>query len=64
MNIANRILDELYFITTTMVDWVGILTRSKYKYIILDSLVYCQQKKGVRGSASGGNGAGNESSFG
>ncbi|MCF2736980.1 hypothetical protein [Bacteroides caecigallinarum] len=64
MNTTNRILDELYFITTTMVDWVGILTRSKYKYIILDSLTYCQQKRGVRGSASDSSGAVNEGSFG
>lgn len=48
MNIANRVLDELYFITTTVVDWVDIFTRPKYKHIILESLAYCQQQKGLK----------------
>jgi putative transposase len=43
MNTANRVLDELYFITTTVVDWVDIFTRPKCKHIILDSLACCQQ---------------------
>nr|DAJ11906.1 MAG TPA: hypothetical protein [Caudoviricetes sp.] len=43
MNTANRVLDELYFITTMVVDWVDIFTRPKYKHIILESLAYCQQ---------------------
>lgn len=34
---------QIYFITTTVVDWVDIYTRSKYKYTVLDSLAYCQQ---------------------
>lgn len=36
MNTANRVLDELYFITTTVVDWVDIFVRPKYKHIILE----------------------------
>lgn len=48
MNTANRVLDELYFITTTVVDWVDIFTRPKCKRIILESLAYCQQQKGLR----------------
>lgn len=48
MNIANRVLDELYFITTTVVDWVDIFTHPKYKHILLDSLTYCQQQKGLK----------------
>lgn len=48
MDIANRILGEVYFITITVVDWVDIFTRPKYKHIILDSLTYCQQKKGLK----------------
>lgn len=48
MNTANRVLDELYFITTTVVDWMDIFTRSKYKHILLESLAYCQQQKGLR----------------
>ena len=48
MNIANRILEEVYFITITVVDWGDIFTCPKYKHIILDSLAYCQQKKGLK----------------
>ena len=33
----------MYFITTTVVDWVDIFTRPKYKHII-----YCQQQKGLK----------------
>lgn len=36
---------QIYFITTTVVDWVDIYTRSKYKYTVLDSLAYCQQRR-------------------
>lgn len=48
MNTANRVLDELYFITTTVVDWVYIFTLPKYKHIIWEPLAYCQQKKGLK----------------
>jgi len=48
MNTANRILDELYFITLTVVDWVDIFTRPRYKHILLESLTYCQQQKGLK----------------
>ena len=48
MDTANRVLDELYFVTYTVVDWIDIFTRPKYKHIILESLAYCQEKKGLR----------------
>lgn len=48
MNTTNKILDELYFITTTVVDWIDIFTRPQYKHIILDALTYCQQNKGLK----------------
>ena len=48
MDTANRVLDELYFVTSTVVDWIDIFTRPKYKHIILESLAYCQEKKGLR----------------
>lgn len=48
MDIANRVCDELYFITSTVVDWVDIFTRPKYKHIILESLIYCQEHKGLK----------------
>ena len=47
MNRANKITDELYFVTDTVVDWVDIFTRPKYKHIITESLQYCQQHKGL-----------------
>ncbi|MBR3615248.1 MAG: transposase [Bacteroidaceae bacterium] len=43
-----RILSELYFVTTTVVDWVDIFTRPKYKHIVIDSLAYCLQHKGLK----------------
>ena len=45
---VNRIQDEVYFVTTTVVDWVDIFTRPRYKHIIVDSLAYCQREKGLR----------------
>ncbi|MDR1718101.1 MAG: transposase [Prevotella sp.] len=47
ISIQNRITDEIYFTTTTVVDWVDIFTRPRYKHIIIDSLQYCQQNKGL-----------------
>ena len=38
----NRIL---YFVTTTVVDWVDVFTRPAYSHIVVDSLQYCQEKK-------------------
>lgn len=38
---------ELYFTTSTVVDWLDVFTRPIYKHIILDSLVYCQEHKGL-----------------
>jgi len=47
MNIQHRITGEVYFVTDTVVDWVDVFTRPIYKHIILESLEYCQQKKGL-----------------
>ena len=38
---------ELYFITTTVVDWIDVFTRPIYKQVILESLTYCQKEKGL-----------------
>lgn len=38
---------ELHFITATVVDWIDVFTRHDYKRIIVDSLVFCQQNKGL-----------------
>ena len=42
MDIQNRITGEVYFVTDTVVDWVDIFSRPRYKNIILESLQYCQ----------------------
>lgn len=47
MDYQNRIIKKLYFVTATVVDWIDIFTRPVYKHIVLESLQYCQQKKGL-----------------
>ena len=39
--------DGLYFLTLTAVEWVDVFTRREYKQVIVDSLRYCQQHKGL-----------------
>jgi len=39
--------DENYFITPTITGWVDIFTKSEYCEIILNSLKYCQENKGL-----------------
>ncbi|MFA6261955.1 MAG: transposase [Bacteroidia bacterium] len=36
-----------YFITLTVKDWVDVFTRECYVNIVLDSIRYCQQSKGL-----------------
>ena len=38
---------ELYFTTSTVVDWIDVFTRPQYKQIIIESLSYCQEEKGL-----------------
>lgn len=40
--------EGIYFLTFTIVDWVDIFTRQSYKEIIVNSLKYCQLKKGLK----------------
>ena len=48
MGLKNKIIDGYnYFLTMTVVDWVDIFTRPVYKHIIVDSLKYCQENKGL-----------------
>ena len=44
-----RIDDQygVYFVTFTVVGWVDVFTRKECKHIIVDSLKYCQEKKGL-----------------
>lgn len=38
---------KLYFITTTIVNWIDVFTRRQYKEIVMDSLRYCIREKGL-----------------
>ena len=44
---AIQFTKELYFIATTVIDWMDVFTRPVYKQIVVESLRYCQQKKGL-----------------
>ena len=39
---------QLYFTTSTVIDWVDIFSRPAYRHIVVESLDYCQQQKGLR----------------
>ena len=45
-----KIIDEegLYFITSTIVEWIPVFTRANYFQIITDSLSFCRQNKGLQ----------------
>lgn len=40
--------DTVFFITTTVIDWVDVFTRDEYKQIIAESLDFCRKKKGLQ----------------
>ncbi len=46
---AYRIKDQqaLYYCTITTIDWIDIFTRKIYKDILVDSMNYCIQSKGL-----------------
>lgn len=39
--------DGVYFVSFAVVEWLDIFTRKEYKNILIESLRYCQQKKGM-----------------
>ncbi len=39
--------EGIYFLTSTVVDWVDVFTRPVYRYIIIDSLQHCINEKGL-----------------
>jgi REP element-mobilizing transposase RayT len=49
MGFAYKITDQqgLHFVTATVVQWVDVFTRTDYCNILLDSLRFCQEKKGL-----------------
>lgn len=40
--------DLPYFVTLTTVGWIDVFTRKDYAEIIIESLKYCQQEKGLK----------------
>ena len=47
MNYASNCTDQGTVTTTTVVDWLDIFTRPLYKHIVVESLAYCQEQKGL-----------------
>jgi len=48
MGKKNKITDGYkYYLTLTVVDWVDIFTRPRYRHIIVESLEHCQNCKGL-----------------
>ncbi|WP_418637457.1 REP-associated tyrosine transposase [Winogradskyella sp.] len=41
------IIGEAYFITITTVGWIDVFTRLKQKYVLIDALKHCQEKRGL-----------------
>jgi REP element-mobilizing transposase RayT len=39
--------NSIYYLTFTIVDWVDVFTRNEYKVVIVDSLNYCIENKGL-----------------
>ena len=39
--------DSTYFLTFTVVGWIDVFTRSRYCDVIVDSLNYCMEHKGL-----------------
>ncbi|TXK49029.1 transposase [Pontibacter qinzhouensis] len=39
--------EAVYFLTCTVVDWIDVFTRASYKKEIVQSLQFCQEKKGL-----------------
>ena len=39
--------DGIYFITPTIVNWIDLYTRQAYSELVIDSLKYCQNNKGL-----------------
>jgi putative transposase len=45
-----KIIDQhgLNYLTLTIVGWIDIFSRKKYRDIIIESLRYCQENKGLK----------------
>ncbi|MDW3196869.1 MAG: transposase [Cytophagales bacterium] len=49
MSSKHKIVDHqaLHFITFATIQWIDALSRPSYKHIVVESLRYCQQEKGL-----------------
>jgi REP element-mobilizing transposase RayT len=39
--------NKVYFMTLTVVGWIDVFTRKNHKFLLIDSLKYCQKEKGL-----------------
>ena len=39
--------DKAYFVTLTVAGWIDVFTRKNHKQLLVESLKYCQQNKGL-----------------
>ena len=39
--------NKAYFLTMTVVNWIDVFSRKNHKMLLVDSLKYCQQNKGL-----------------
>jgi putative transposase len=49
-NDGYKIRDQqgIYFITFAVVEWIDVFTRKEYSNIVIESLRYCIQHKGLK----------------
>jgi REP element-mobilizing transposase RayT len=49
MSTGYKIEDQegLFYLTLTIVDWIDVFTRTIYRDLLIDSLRFCQSKKGL-----------------
>ena len=49
MTTGYKIQDQgaLYYVTFQIISWIDLFTRKVYKNIIIDSLKFCQENKGL-----------------
>lgn len=45
---AIRDQEALYFVTFTVVNWIDLFIRDQYRELIIDSLKFCQENKGLQ----------------
>ena len=39
---------EVYFVSFSVVDWIDVFTRNEYREVVVDSIKYCIENKGLR----------------